>query len=149
LAALSACGAPGTDAVFTQGNPATDQKTAATAQAPRIPQPPPQRIMTKRYTGVYRRNGDESRFQPCGTTRPLDIYGPTEARITLHERFRFGSVWQGMKLYAVFEGAIVTDTVKPVKPDSGQGTVRSRFFLAKVDSLRTWESPDCDGMRVS
>lgn len=144
LATLGACGAPGTDAVFTKGNPKVDQATPATPPL----QPPPQRMMTKRYAGMYRRIGEESRFQACGTSRALDIFGPPEARITLQERFRFGSVWQGMKLYAVFEGAVVTDTVKPVPPDSGAGTIRTRFFLAKVDSLRTWESEDCDGMRV-
>ena len=54
-----------------------------------------------------------------------------------------------MKLYAVFQGTIVTDTVKPVKPDSGPGTVRTRFFLTRVDSLRAWETGDCGGMRVN
>ena len=149
LAVLGACGAPGTDSVFSKGNPKVAQKGAVAGQVTPVPQPPPLRIETKRYNGLYRRNGEESRFQACGTTRPLDVFGPPEARIVLHERFRYGSVWPGMKLYAVFQGTIVTDTVKPVKPDSGPGTVRTRFFLTRVDSLRAWETGDCGGMRVN
>ena len=144
---MGACGAPGTDSVFTKGNPKADQKTAV-VPAP-APQPPPQRFVTKRFEGLYRRNGDESRFQPCNTKTALDVFGPTEARLTLHERFRYGSVWQGMKLYAVFEGAVVTDTVGPARADSGTGMPRTRFFLVRVDSLRAWEQGDCGGMRVN
>lgn len=149
LAALGACGAPGTDAVFTKGNPKADQKGAPTAgRSGPSPQPLAQRIQTKRYTGLYRRSGDESRFQPCGTQRALDIFGPPDARIMLHERFRYGSVYQGQKMYGVFQGAVVTDTTQPVKPDT-VGTVRTRFYLVRVDSLRTWETSDCGGMRVN
>jgi hypothetical protein len=146
LTALVACGAPGSDA--SSATAKAGSSTKDTSLAVRAPAPPP-RIATRTYRGYYRRLSEESRFQPCGTTRPLDVYGPPEARLVLHERVRYASVWQGTKMYGVFQGAIVTDTVKPVRPDSGTGTVRTRFFLMRVDSLRTWQVSDCGGMRVS
>ena len=148
-AALGACGAPGTDTVFTKGNPKVDQTTGSPGQAAvPVPRPPVQPIRTKRYAGLYRRLGEESRFQACRTEQALDIFGPFDARQRLQERFRYGSALHGQKMYAVFEGAVVTDTVKPEPPDTVV-TVRTRFYLARVDSVRTWERTDCDGWRVN
>lgn len=147
LAASGACGAPGSDAVFTKGNP----KLAAAVKDTATPLPPPRpaaaRILTRPYPGLYRREGDDSRFQPCGTDRPLVIFGPFEARAFLHERFRYASVWQGQNMFGVLQGAIVTDTIRSAS-DTGRGRIQTRFFITAVDSLRTWQSRDCGGMRV-
>ena len=147
LLSLGACGAPGTDEVFTKGNPKVDQTTTVPGQAG-VPRPPEQPIQTKRYAGLYRRVGEESRFQACRTEQALDIFGPFDARQRLQERFRYGSTIPGQKMYAVFEGAVVTDTVRPQPPDTVV-TVRTRFYLARVDSVRTWERTDCGGWRVN
>jgi hypothetical protein len=140
LAASVACGAPESGGMLAK---APDSAVAVIA-AP----PPPPRLVTKSYRGFYRRQDQDSRFQPCGTARPLDIYGPPEARQMLAERLRFGSMWAGLRMFGVFQGAIVTDTVKPTPPDSGAGTARTRFLIVRVDSLRVWRSTDCGGMRV-
>lgn len=149
LAALGACGAPGTDTVFTKDNPkVAPPTTASPGQAAPVARPRVQPIETKRFVGLYRRLGDESRFQACRTEQALDIFGPFDARRRLQERFRFGSTLPGQKMYAVFEGAIITDTVRPQPPDTAI-TVRTRFYLARVDSVRTWERSDCGGWRVN
>ncbi len=144
LCTLAACGAPGSDAVFTNAakGSAPDSKQVV-AKEPARPAP-----NFKRYTGLYRRSGDESRFQPCGTRVPLDVFGSFEGRALLAERFRFNSVWQGLPMYGVFTGAVVTDTPR-VKgaPDSTAKPV-TRFYIIGVDSLRTWQDGDCGGMRV-
>jgi hypothetical protein len=148
LAILPACGAPGSDAVFTKGNPripAVDSGKAVVAQ-PSVP-----RVQPRQYGGYYRRLGGDSRFQPCGTAAPLEITGTLEARVLLQERFRWNSFEQGRKMFGVFQGVIVTDTIKPPgsKADSAAGTPRTRFFITRVDSLRTWQDSDCGGMRIS
>jgi hypothetical protein len=148
LAVLGACGAPGTDSVFTKSNPKATPTTASTGQAVAPPRPPAQPIKTRQFVGLYRRLNDQSRFQACRTDRPLDVFGPFEARQRLHERMRYGSNLPGLKMYAVFEGAVVTDTVQPKPPDT-VAVVRTRFYLARVDSLRTWERSDCGGWRVN
>ena len=150
LASLAACGAPGSDAVFLQGNPKAGVGDSARAVVAR---PAQVRMEPKQYRGLYRRLNDESRFQPCGTKVPLDVTGTPEARFILHERFRFNAVWQGRAMFGVFYGVIVTDTLKPKSPaaagDSGTVTTRTRFFITGLDTLRTWHSSDCGGMRVN
>ena len=149
LASLAACGAPGSDTVFLQGNPKAGVRDSARAVVAMPPQP---RIQPKLYRGHYRRLNDESRFRPCGTRIPLDVTGTPEARFRLHERFRFNAVWQGRAMFGVFYGAIVTDTLTPKGPaasDSGAVTTVTRFFITGVDSLRTWHADDCGGMRVN
>lgn len=157
LVALGACGAPESDEVFTndnpdemftKGNPKLAGGARDTATPPAPPPTPAPRLQTRRYPGLYRRLGEDSRFQPCGTERSLTIFGPLEARVALHERFRYSSVWVGKNMFGVFQGAIVTDTVKPPPPGTGVGTIRTRFLITAVDSLRTWQSRDCGGMRV-
>jgi hypothetical protein len=148
LAALGGCGAPGSESVFTKGNPKTGAVQGAPGQAVPAPRPPAQPIKTKQYIGLYRRLNDQSRFQPCRTDRPLDVFGPFDARQRLQERMRFSSGFPGLKMYAIFEGAVVTDTVRPEPPDT-VATVRTRFYLTRVDSLRTWERSDCGGWRVN
>lgn len=141
LCVLAGCGAPGSDAVFT--------KATAKAPPPVAPKQPERKMPAfKRHAGLYRRVGEESRFQPCGTRVPLDVTGTGEGRAVLAERFRFSAVWQGLPMYGVFNGAVVTDTprVKGV-PDSLAKPV-TRFFIIGVDSLRTWQDGDCGGMRV-
>jgi hypothetical protein len=145
LTALAACGAPGADAVFTKGNPkigAPDSARPAPVLAPRI-QP-------KRYTGYYRRLGEESQFRPCGTGALLDIIGTPDARYRLHEAFRWNSFWQGRKMFGVFQGMILTDTLPTTgaKADTAPPVLRTRFFITGVDSLRTWDTSDCGGMRI-
>jgi hypothetical protein len=147
LAALNACGAPGSDSVFSTGG-STRAKVDSSSVPKVVMAPQAPRILTKRYGGLYRRLGEDSRFRPCGTPTPLEIFGPAEARMALHERFRFSSVWQGRNMFGQFQGAIVTDTQRPQRSDTGIGTIRTRFFIVAVDSLRTWQPRDCGGMRV-
>lgn len=147
LTALTACGAPGADSVFTKGNPriaASDSARPATVQ----PQAP--RFQSKRYSGYYRRLDEESQFRPCGTARLLDIIGTPDARLRLSEAFRWNAVWPGRKMFGVFQGAIVTDTPRTTgtMADTAPPVPRTRFFITGVDSLRTWESGDCGGMRI-
>lgn len=142
---LGACGAPGSDTVFTKGNPKLNPGVdSAVATAPAVQ---PARLRTSLYRGYYRRLGDESGFQPCGTRQLLTIFGPPEARMALHERFRFSSPVQGQKMFGVFEGAIIVDTLRAVPPDT-IGKLRTRFLIVRVDTLRTWDGRDCGGMRV-
>ena len=60
------------------------------------------------------------------------------------------AIWEGAKLYAVFQGALVTDTVKvdSASADSAKAGPRTRFHLVEVKSMRTWERGDCNGMRI-
>jgi hypothetical protein len=146
LTALAACGAPGGDAVFTKGNP----KIATPDSARSAAAPPAPRIQPKRYTGYYRRLSGESQFRPCGTDALLDVIGTPDARLRLSEAFRWNSVWQGRKMFGIFQGAIVTDTPRTTgaKADTAPPVPRRRFFITDVDSLRTWQSSDCGGMRI-
>ena len=139
---LAACGSPGSESVFTRNNP----KTASLDSVGARPRTEPQRMVTRQYSGYYSKLGDDSQFQPCGTTVPLDVTGAPIARGILKERFRWNAVWEGAKMYAVFEGAIVTDTAATAG-DSVKGP-RTRFFLIDVDSLRTWRNGDCNGMKL-
>jgi hypothetical protein len=150
LCALCSCGAPGSDKVFTKGSPKGRPESTRVAVAP---QPAPQpRLQLQKYSGYYRRQDDESRFQPCGMRKPMDITGTAPARSSLQERFRWNSVWVGRPMYGVFVGAIVTDTpevkARGTPADSAPSVPRTRFFLTAVDSLRTWQSGDCGGMRI-
>ena len=150
LCALCGCGAPGSDKVFTRGSPKGRSESASVAVAPQ-PAPRP-RLEFQTHSGYYRRQDDESRFQPCGTKTPLDITGTGQARSALQERFRWNSVWVGRPMYGVFVGAIVTDTpevnVRGVPADSVTRVPRTQFFITAVESLRTWQSGDCGGMRI-
>jgi hypothetical protein len=98
---------------------------------------------------MYFRLGDTSRFTPCGRKEGLDIFGNPEARFLLRERLRWTSPWQGVRMYAVFMGYVVTDTPK-VQGRGVDTTVkvpRTRFFITAVESLRTAEREDCRGAR--
>lgn len=146
LATLAACGAPGADAVFTKGNPKIPSVDSSKAIAARTA---PQ-IQFKQYRGYYRRLGDDSRFQPCGANAPLEITGTAEGRLLLRERFRWMAVEQGRKMFGVFHGTILTDTITAQgrAADTTARTTRTRFFITGVDSLRTWQESDCGGMRI-
>jgi hypothetical protein len=61
---------------------------------------------------LYRRIGDESRFQPCATTVPLVVDGNWNGQFMLREQFRWNSVIPGQKLFGVFTGWILRDTVR-------------------------------------
>lgn len=142
LITLAACGAPGSDSVFTRNNPRTAAVDSPSAKV--APRPAP-RIETKVYAGYYRKLGDDSQFLPCGTKTLLEITGTPLSMILLKERFRWNAIWEGAKLYAVFRGTIVTDTVKS---DSSNAGPRTRFLLVDIDSMRTWTNGDCNGMRI-
>ena len=148
LTALCACGAPGSDSVFTQGNPKlANPDSIGRSAGPAAVQAPP-----KTYKGLYRRTGEESRFQPCGTTVPLPVDGTSAARYVLHERFRWNAVWQGQNMYGVFTAWILHDTVRAGRGGAGDsasvGTPRTRIYLVDVDTLRPWNDGDCAGMKV-
>lgn len=145
LNVLAACGAPGSDDVFTKG--AGTAKATDSGSARPATRPP--RNVTKVYGGYFRRVGSDFQFQPCNTKEPLVIFTSPQGRSALRERSRWNDVWEGAKRYGVFQGAIVTDTPKVVPGDSARPGPRTRFYLTAVDSLRTWRSTDCGGMRVS
>jgi hypothetical protein len=146
LTVFCACGTPDSDAVFTGGAAKAAQPDSAQAVAV---QPSAPRIQTRSYGGYYQRVGDDPMFQPCGTTRPLAIYGAAPARQALKERFRWNITWEGTKMFGQFQGAIVTDTAR-VSDSTGvsKRTPRTRFFIVDVESLRTWKPTDCGGMRI-
>lgn len=99
---------------------------------------------------MYRRLGDAPRFQPCGQKESFAIFGNPDGLSQLRDANRWNSVWQGTAMFGIFAGIIVTDTLKPKGPnaDSTAVTVRTRFFVTGVDTLRTWKNGDCGGMRV-
>jgi hypothetical protein len=144
LLVLTACGAPGSDQVFTK----VGQK-APNPVAVRSPAPPPAAVASKRFKGFYFRLGDTSRFTPCGSKAGLDIFGTNEARFLLRERVRWVSPWQGERMYAVFMGYVVTDTpkVQGRGADSTARIPRTRFFMTAVESVRVREREDCGGAR--
>lgn len=107
-------------------------------------------MQIKRYSGYYRRLGGVSQFRPCGTGALLDIIGTPEGRFRLEESFRWNAVWQGRKMFGIFQGAIVTDTPRTTgaTADTAPPLPRTRFFITGLDSLRTWQASDCGGMRI-
>ena len=146
--ALGACGVPGSDAVFTKGNP----KIARTDSVARAPRPAKAEEPAKTYQGLYRRIGDESRFQPCATTVPLVVDGNWNGQFMLREQFRWNSAIQGQKLFGVFSGWILHDTARTgsgAGDSASSGIPRTRFYLINLDSLRPWNDRDCPGMKVS
>ena len=145
LSTLVACGAPGSDEVFTKGAKKATVSDSATGQKGRNQA---LRMATRTYGGYFRRVGADFQFQPCDTKVPLAVYTSPQGRLALRERSRWNAVWEGNKNFGVFQGAIVTDTPKVVG-DSVKPGPRTRFFLTAVDSLRTWQSTDCGGMRIS
>jgi hypothetical protein len=68
----------------------------------------------------------------------------------LKERFRWNAIWEGARLFAVFQGAIVTDSAQAdsSKADSSKAVPVKRFWLVAVDSMRTWRNEDCNGMKI-
>ena len=146
LSSLVACGAPGSEDVFTKATKKPTVSDSANAQKAR-PQPP--RLVTRQYGGYFRRVGADFQFQPCNTRLPLLVFATPQGRVALREQSRWNGVWEGNKNFGVFQGAIVTDTPKVVPGDSIKPGPRTRFFLTAVDSLRTWKPTDCGGMRVS
>ena len=109
-------------------------------------------MQLQRYTGYYKRDSG-SVFQPCGTPVPLEVTGSWQGRSSLQDRFRWNSVWMGRPMFGVFVGAIVVDTppvkVRGVSADSVPKVPRTRFYITAVESLRTWQSRDCNGMRIN
>ena len=105
--------------------------------------------MAKRFEGTYYRLGDTSRFTPCGSKVGYDLLGGYEARFVLRDRLRWTAPWQGIPMYAVFMGYVVTDTprVQGRGADTTARIPRMRFFLAAVESLRVREREDCGGTR--
>lgn len=141
---LAACGAPGSDSVFTSGKAKSDTPAPATP----APRPAP-RVAPKTVTGYFRVVGMQPQFQPCGTARPIDIYGSPSFMARLKERIRFSGVWEGRKYFAQLLGTVVTDTVpSDSSSDSVRAGPRTRFNFVEVDSLRPWRNSDCGGMSV-
>jgi hypothetical protein len=82
--------------------------------------------------------------------------GRPEALGRLRERFRWNAVWLERPMYAVFQGRIVHDTLPPpagrrtdaaVSDSATTPRVVRRFFIVRVDTLRSWQPRDCDGAR--
>lgn len=146
LTALAACGAPGSDAVFdVRKNKAPATDTSAKAPVP----PPAPRLVTRQYSGLYwRAAADTVQFQPCGMNVVFDVVAQGTAALQLRERYRFIAPWQGAKMFAVFRGAIVTDSVRS-GGDSARSTPRTRFVVAGVDSMRARRPADCGGKSPS
>ena len=146
LNGLAACGAPGSDQVFTKA-----AGTAKATDSARLVAPPAPQLATRTYGGLFRRVGADFEFQPCDTKASLVVFTSPQARLALREQTRWTAVWEGVKKFGVFQGAIVTDTptTRGVQGDSAKADPRTRFFLTAVDSLRTWKPTDCGGMRVS
>ena len=144
LCALSACGAPGSEQVFNKVGQKAPQPVAV-----QRPGPPPAALAAKRFEGFYFRLGDTSRFTPCGQKVGLDIFGNPEARYLLRERVRWMSAWQGIRMYGVLMGYVVTDTprVQGAAADTAAPSPRTRFFITAVESLRAPEREDCGGVR--
>lgn len=146
LLGLAGCGAPGADSIFTKG------KANVTADSSRtIVEAPPQRWITRSYRGFLQPSGDDPKFRPCGTPTLLDVDGVSSARNVLKERYRWNTSWAGSnKMFAQFQGDILTDTQRVRDPVTGveQLVPRTRFYVVDVESLRTWMSSDCNGMRV-
>lgn len=142
---LAACGAPGSEDVFTRKPTAK-----APADAPKVVAKPAPRLETRVDSGYFRKAGEQWQFQPCGTSKLMDITAEPLARLILRDHFRWNAIWEGAKLYAVFRGATVTDTVKAdsASADSSKAGPRTRFHLVEVKSMRTWERGDCHGMRI-
>ena len=142
-----ACGPPASDAGFTTGKTKSADSAGALKKAP---SPPVAQARPSIHRGLYRRLGDDSRFRPCAAPAALEVTGTPLGRAQLAEQFRWNSVWQGRNMFGVFEGMIMTDTVVPkaTAADSATRTIRTRFFITAVESLRTWEPRDCNGMRV-
>jgi len=146
LAMLAACGPPSSDAGFGKAK----TKSADSAGALKKVATPVAQARPSIHRGLYRRLGEDSRYRPCATPAGLEVTGTALGRAQLAEQFRWNSVWQGRNMFGVFEGMIVTDTVIPkgAAADSATRTIRTRFFITAVESLRTWEPGDCNGMRV-
>ena len=144
LLTLIACGAPGSEQVFTKVGQKPPQPVVV-----KRPAPPPAALAAKRFQGFYYRLGDTSRFTPCGDKTGLDVFGNPEARFLLRERVRWTSPWQGLRMYAQFMGYVVTDTpkVQGRGADTTARVPRTRFFLTAVESLRVREREDCGGAR--
>ena len=146
LAMLGACGPPSSDAGFSQGK----TKAADSAGALKKAAPPVAQARPSIHRGLYRRLGDDSRYRPCAAPAALEVTGTPLGRAQLAEQFRWNSVWQGRNMFGVFAGMVVTDTAiqKVAAADTAPRTIRPRFFITAVESLRTWEPGDCNGMRV-
>jgi hypothetical protein len=147
LNGLAACGAPGSDAVFDVRKTKSPVVDTTKAKAP-VPQPAP-RLATRRYSGYFRRVADTVQFQPCGMNVFDVVISPQgTASLELRERYRFTAPWPGAKMFSVFRGAMITDSVSR-GDDSVRSIPRTRFLLTGVDSMRATRSSDCGGMSPS
>jgi hypothetical protein len=76
--------------------------------------------------------------------KTYDVFAERIGFAALRERYRFIAPWPGARLFGVLTGAIVTDTTPA--PDTANGAspvIRTRFFVAGVDSMRAQQSSDC------
>jgi hypothetical protein len=78
--------------------------------------------------------------------RVYDVFAEGVGLAALRERYRFSAPWQGARMFSVFTGAIVTDTA-PKDTTDVKPVVRTRFFVAGVDSMRAPRSGDCAGVK--
>ena len=101
----------------------------------------------RRLGGNDRRIADTLQFQPCGMKVAFDVIISPQGMtsLELREKYRFSAPWPGAKMFSVFKGAMVTDSVSK-GDDSVRATPRTRFLVTGVDSMRARRSTDCGGM---
>ena len=140
---LAACGTPGSESVFVgqkSNAQAADSLAKASATRPAAP-----RLVTRQYRGHYRRLGpDTLLFQPCGM-KVYNVFSDPMGIRMLRDRYRFIAPWHGIRVFSVFTGAIVTDTTAAAdSAGGGAPRIRTRFYLANVDSMRAVRPTDCN-----
>jgi hypothetical protein len=77
----------------------------------------------------------------------LEVRGRPDALSRLRDRYRWNAVEMNRPLFAVFRGAIVSDTAGAGDPAAGDTTAPAamvqRFLLVWPESLRAWREGDC------
>jgi hypothetical protein len=114
---------------------------AATAASSRPP------LEERLYRGAYRRTSSASEFLECGSRQPLEVRGRPEALTRLRDRFRWNAVQMNRPLFAVFRGAVVSDTTRGGRRAAADTMAApalvNRFLLVWPESLRAWREGDC------
>ena len=119
------------------------------------PAPPPRpagpaAVNPNPFRGYYRRWSDSSVFQPCGDPKYYPVVGRGEPLGQLRERYRFTMIYLGRPVFTAMRGDFVVDTMRtPATMPGDTATMRivRRFFVTKLDTLRTRSEGDCRGVR--